>query len=94
MCIDISNYTVHFTYSIYVIGRQYDKDGNLVQWWSDQVIAAFKEKAQCIIDQYSNYTVEEVSMNVSHTKLLLVQHYTLCFHVESIYDQSGMNATK
>ncbi|KAK6176886.1 hypothetical protein SNE40_015099 [Patella caerulea] len=46
-------------------GRQYDKDGNLLQWWTDDVIDRFKEKAQCIIDQYSNYTVEEADMNLN-----------------------------
>ena len=45
-------------------GRQFDKDGNLVQWWDDVVISRFKERAQCIIDQYSNYTVPEVNMQV------------------------------
>ena len=43
----------------------FDKDGNLVQWWSEDVIHKFKQQAQCIVDQYSNYTVEEVGMNVS-----------------------------
>ena len=47
-------------------GRQFDKDGNLVQWWDDVVISHFKERAQCIIDQYSNYTVPEVDMQVGH----------------------------
>lgn len=46
------------------LGRQYDKDGNLKQWWPDNVINRFKDKAQCIIDQYNNYTVKEVRMNV------------------------------
>jgi membrane metallo-endopeptidase-like protein 1 len=46
-------------------GRQYDKDGNLKQWWSSGVIDRFKEKAQCIIDQYSNYTVEEAGLNLN-----------------------------
>jgi predicted metalloendopeptidase len=50
--------------SYFFPGRQYDKDGNLKQWWSDSVIKRFKEKAQCIIDQYSNYTVVEAGLNV------------------------------
>ncbi|WAR15723.1 NEP4-like protein [Mya arenaria] len=40
-------------------GRQYDKNGNLKQWWDDHVIAEFKERAQCIVDQYGNYTIED-----------------------------------
>ena len=33
-------------------GRQYDKDGNLKDWWTQEDQAKFKEKAQCEIDQY------------------------------------------
>jgi len=46
-------------------GRQYDKDGNMKQWWSEEDIKKFKEKAQCIIDQYSNYTIPEVNMTIN-----------------------------
>ncbi|XP_060595469.1 neprilysin-4-like [Ruditapes philippinarum] len=46
-------------------GRQYDKNGNLKQWWDDDVIAAFKKQAQCIVDQYSNYTIEEVELQIN-----------------------------
>ncbi|CAL1541739.1 unnamed protein product [Lymnaea stagnalis] len=46
-------------------GRQYDKKGILVQWWDDVVIRRFTERAQCMIDQYSNYTAPEVDMNVN-----------------------------
>lgn len=44
-------------------GRLFDKNGNLVEWWSTDVIKAFKDKAQCFIDQYSQY--HEASVNVS-----------------------------
>ena len=46
-------------------GRQYDKHGNLAQWWSEEAIKNFKEKAQCVIDQYGNFTVAGIDMNVS-----------------------------
>ena len=49
----------------HVVGRQFDKDGNLRQWWSPDVIHAFKERAQCIVEQYGNYTVPEVGMKVT-----------------------------
>ena len=32
--------------------------GNLVDWWEPQSKKRYLEKAQCIIDQYGNYTVE------------------------------------
>ena len=34
------------------------------QWWSAVDAERFIERAQCFIDQYSNYTVPEVDMNV------------------------------
>lgn len=41
-------------------GRQYDGTGSLSPWWSDETIQAFSGKAQCFIDQYSNYSVPEL----------------------------------
>ena len=35
----------------------YDKDGNLNDWWTPTDEKKFKEKAQCIIDQYGSYVV-------------------------------------
>jgi len=38
-------------------GRQYDAQGNLKDWWGKQDAAAFNQRAQCITDQYAQYTV-------------------------------------
>lgn len=38
-------------------GRHYDQTGNYTNWWDDETVAAFEERAQCFIDQYSNFTV-------------------------------------
>ena len=46
-------------------GRQYDKYGNRVPWWSNSTIDEFNKRKQCIIDQYSNYTVEQIGRKVS-----------------------------
>ncbi|XP_055711716.1 neprilysin-1 [Phlebotomus papatasi] len=43
-------------------GRQFDKEGNMMQWWNNATIQAFRERAQCIIDQYSNYKIDEVGL--------------------------------
>ncbi|XP_022096999.1 membrane metallo-endopeptidase-like 1 isoform X2 [Acanthaster planci] len=40
-------------------GRQYDKDGNLVDWWSADSVVKFKERAQCIVDQYGDFVMPE-----------------------------------
>ncbi|XP_067124089.1 endothelin-converting enzyme homolog isoform X3 [Centruroides vittatus] len=36
-------------------GREYDKDGNLHQWWKNSTIQSFQERIKCFIDQYSLY---------------------------------------
>lgn len=53
----------------YPKGRQYDKDGNLKQWWTDDVIQKFKTQAQCLIDQYGDFSVPEADgMKVSRAQ--------------------------
>lgn len=37
-------------------GRQFDKTGNLVDWWKPDTKSAYLKKARCIIEQYGNYT--------------------------------------
>ena len=46
-------------------GRQFDKDGNLKQWWNNITVQAFRQRTQCIIDQYSEYKLEEVGLSVN-----------------------------
>ncbi|HYV50222.1 MAG TPA: M13 family metallopeptidase [Myxococcaceae bacterium] len=36
-------------------GRQFDADGNLKNWWSEQTGKAFDAATQCVVDQYSKY---------------------------------------
>lgn len=38
-------------------GRQSDKLGNTANWWTPETLANYLTRAQCFIDQYSNYTV-------------------------------------
>lgn len=47
------------------MGRQYDSDGNLRDWWQPKTANLFLEKAQCIIEQYGNYTDEATNLKVS-----------------------------
>ncbi|CAF0895927.1 unnamed protein product [Rotaria sordida] len=43
-------------------GRQFDKDGNRIPWWTEETIKKFNERKTCIINQYSNYTVTQIDM--------------------------------
>lgn len=46
-------------------GRQFDKDGNLKQWWNNATVQAFRQRTQCIIDQYSNYQLDDVGLHIN-----------------------------
>lgn len=38
-------------------GRLFDARGNLTVWWDNSTVAAFKERSQCFVEQYGNYSV-------------------------------------
>ncbi|EMP30065.1 Endothelin-converting enzyme 1 [Chelonia mydas] len=48
-------------------GREYDKDGNLRPWWKNSSVEAFKQQTECMVEQYSNYTVNGEAVNGKHT---------------------------
>lgn len=37
----------------------------MMQWWNNATIRAFRERTQCIIDQYSRYKIDEVGLYVN-----------------------------
>ncbi|KAG8196877.1 hypothetical protein JTE90_027589 [Oedothorax gibbosus] len=37
-------------------GRKYDHIGNKRNWWTNETLYKYAEKAQCFIDQYNNFT--------------------------------------
>lgn len=57
------------------MGRQYDFDGNLRDWWQSDTANHFIEKAQCIIDQYGNYTDPATNLMV---RISFFLHF-ICF---------------
>ncbi len=62
-------------------GSQYDKDGSLRNWWTDEDLARFKERAKALEDQFNAYTVlDTIHVN---GKLTLG---------ENIGDLGGLNA--
>ncbi|KAL4921881.1 hypothetical protein BDW62DRAFT_98133 [Aspergillus aurantiobrunneus] len=38
-------------------GRHYDEVGNYTDWWDEETVKDFEDRAQCFIDQYSEFTV-------------------------------------
>jgi endothelin-converting enzyme/putative endopeptidase len=45
-------------------GRQFDAKGNLSDWWTIADAQRFKQRAQCIVDQYAQYTVvDDIHIN-------------------------------
>lgn len=51
-------------------GRQFDLDGNLVDWWGKDTADAYLGKAKCIVDQYANFTdaLTELNLNGINTQ--------------------------
>lgn len=39
------------------LGGQYDRHGNLKQWWTEESYRKFQTKAECIVKLYNNFTV-------------------------------------
>ncbi|CAG5037602.1 unnamed protein product [Parnassius apollo] len=48
-------------------GREYDRFGNLNQWWNNATIARFKKRAECIQKQYSTYKMDGLHLNGKQT---------------------------
>jgi len=45
-------------------GSQYDKYGNLENWWDEKTKALFNQRVKCFIDQYSSYNDSLAEMPV------------------------------
>ncbi|XP_058043306.1 endothelin-converting enzyme-like 1 [Ahaetulla prasina] len=48
-------------------GGQYDQYGNLMHWWTDASYRKFRQKAECIVNLYDNFTVYNQRVNGKHT---------------------------
>ncbi|MGO9403208.1 MAG: M13 family metallopeptidase [Terriglobales bacterium] len=45
-------------------GSQFDAQGNLRNWWTDSDRKEFEQRAQCVVDQYSGYTIiDDIKIN-------------------------------
>uniref|UniRef100_A0A915CCL5 Peptidase family M13 n=2 Tax=Parascaris univalens TaxID=6257 RepID=A0A915CCL5_PARUN len=46
-------------------GSQFDKDGNLQNWWNPDSYKGFAKRKECIINQYSSYKVPNTDLTVN-----------------------------
>ncbi|TNM88735.1 hypothetical protein fugu_004989 [Takifugu bimaculatus] len=76
-------------------GRNFDKDGNMLNWWSNYSAEHFKEQSQCMVQQYGNFNWklaggQNVSGALSH--ITGVSVLSLFFRVWSLWLQvSGIS---
>jgi endothelin-converting enzyme len=48
-------------------GREYDKTGNMKQWWQNSTIELFKSQADCVVRQYSAFKIDGETVNGNTT---------------------------
>ncbi|XP_055336820.1 membrane metallo-endopeptidase-like 1 [Paramacrobiotus metropolitanus] len=46
-------------------GRQFNKFGNLEQWWPPETERHFEQKARCLIEQYNKYQLTDLNLTVN-----------------------------
>ncbi|XP_054153016.1 neprilysin-1-like isoform X2 [Oppia nitens] len=46
-------------------GSQFDPNGNLINWWTQEIRKRFEQKADCFINEYSSIYVPEVDMHLN-----------------------------
>jgi len=51
-------------------GRTYDFEGKLVDWWANETAIEYKRRAQCLIEQYGNFTAEQINTNLNGTNTI------------------------
>ncbi|KAK1772594.1 zincin [Phialemonium atrogriseum] len=66
-------------------GRHYDVHGNLTDWWTEHTVEGFEARAECFVDEYSNFTVAGPNGTTLHVK----GRQTLG---ENIADAGGLSA--
>jgi putative endopeptidase len=44
-------------------GRQFDKNGNLKDWWTERSAKQFEKRAGCVERQFSSYKVDDLNVN-------------------------------
>jgi predicted metalloendopeptidase len=56
-------------------GRQFDKNGNRILWWTPETIDRFIERKTCVVNQYSNYTVTQIN------RAVMIENFLILFFI-------------
>jgi len=56
-----------FTHGFDDVGRRYDMKGKLHNWWTPNDVIAFKQRTQCIVDEYETFVVDGTHVNGKQT---------------------------
>jgi hypothetical protein len=54
-------------WNCFLSGREYDQNGNLHQWWNNETIEKFKDRTECVVDQYTKYEINNKHLNGRQT---------------------------
>ena len=39
------------------MGRHYDENGTLTDWWTEKTVRGFQKREVCFVDQYGKFTI-------------------------------------
>lgn len=77
-------------------GRQYDQHGDLSNWWDNATEIQFLQRAQCIIDQYSNFTepLTNLTVSISVHYIYLMKESTVSTHKDVNISKQDLNSER
>lgn len=61
-----------FNYVITLTGKNFDKEGNMRNWWTDFSTKNFEKRAKCFVDFYHEYTVNGTHVSGTQSSKNLV----------------------
>jgi hypothetical protein len=63
-------------------GKQFDKKGNLIQWWDVKSLEEYNKRVECLIHQYDKFHIPKIGQYVSkflcHALWLNIQTIPVC----------------